>query len=372
MPGDALHLGLAEELERLAPFGMGNPSRPCWCPRALLADPRPWGRAGTSRSRSRPAARARAACRSAAAARCRRRRARRWTPRSGSRSTATTARSSPGSSSATPGRRARPDRDRGRAAFAAGGARASSSATSSPGRRRRSRRRRRPARPRGRPRRRARAASPGCSATSSPRGEPVLAVAAHAGTARRALRDRVGGFAITTWAALEEDPALAAPYAHVVAIDPPATTTSRSSCARCPARLDAPRHGAGPRSRFARRVHAWELDLRAPLADALPRAAGGGSGRGVARAPPARDRRPGAHRPRSPAACCGSSRSSSSPTSTAPRCASRSRPPRRAPRSSARPRSAPTGGALRTAWSTCRRPWSRRARPRPPTAGCAA
>ena len=43
VPGDALHIGLAEELERLAPFGMGNPEPCLLVPSALLADPRPLG-----------------------------------------------------------------------------------------------------------------------------------------------------------------------------------------------------------------------------------------------------------------------------------------------------------------------------------------
>src|SRR5215212_9808855 len=52
-------------------------------------------------------------------------------------------------------------------------------------------------------------------------GEPVLAVAAHAPHRARALRDRAGGFAVCSWHAIEDDPSLAAPFAHVVAIDPP-------------------------------------------------------------------------------------------------------------------------------------------------------
>ena len=43
VPGDALQLGLAEELERLAPFGMANPEPSLLVPSALLADPRPMG-----------------------------------------------------------------------------------------------------------------------------------------------------------------------------------------------------------------------------------------------------------------------------------------------------------------------------------------
>ena len=41
--GDALTLGLAEELERLAPFGQGNPAVSLMVPAAELADPRPLG-----------------------------------------------------------------------------------------------------------------------------------------------------------------------------------------------------------------------------------------------------------------------------------------------------------------------------------------
>ena len=52
-------------------------------------------------------------------------------------------------------------------------------------------------------------------------GEPVLAVTAHAPHRAQALAARVGGFAVTSWAALEDDPGLAAPFPHLVAVDPP-------------------------------------------------------------------------------------------------------------------------------------------------------
>jgi single-stranded-DNA-specific exonuclease len=52
-------------------------------------------------------------------------------------------------------------------------------------------------------------------------GEPVLVVAADATARARHLEGRLGGFALASWAALERDPALAAPYAHAVALDPP-------------------------------------------------------------------------------------------------------------------------------------------------------
>ena len=52
-------------------------------------------------------------------------------------------------------------------------------------------------------------------------GEPVLAVVAHAPHRAQSLSTRVGGFALTSWAALADDPALAVPFPHVVALDPP-------------------------------------------------------------------------------------------------------------------------------------------------------
>jgi len=93
-------------------------------------------------------------------------------------------------------------------------------------------------------------------------GEPVLAVAAHARHRARVLRDRVGGFAVCSWQALEDDPSLAHGFAHVVAVDPPAA-----------AALD---HVSGPgwthmawgepELQFAVRIHTWDFALRDPLA----------------------------------------------------------------------------------------------------------
>jgi single-stranded-DNA-specific exonuclease len=88
-------------------------------------------------------------------------------------------------------------------------------------------------------------------------GEPVLAVCADVPARLPGLRTRLGGFALCCWAALEADPALAAPYAHVVAIDPPA---SRAGLAHVTvlawgrAELD-----------FAARIHEREYRLRDPL-----------------------------------------------------------------------------------------------------------
>ena len=98
-------------------------------------------------------------------------------------------------------------------------------------------------------------------------GERVLVVCAHAGHRAAALRDRAGGFGVATWAALEDDPALAAPYAHVVAIDPPAHAHLQALFAVLPGDGWAHLAWGGAEQAFARRVHGWETDLRQPLAD---------------------------------------------------------------------------------------------------------
>jgi len=98
-------------------------------------------------------------------------------------------------------------------------------------------------------------------------GAFVLAIAAHARQRANALGDRVGGFAITTWGALAADPGLAAPFAHVVAVDPPAHAHLRALAEELPG--DGWTHlawGAGEQE-LARRVLAWELDLRPQLAE---------------------------------------------------------------------------------------------------------
>jgi single-stranded-DNA-specific exonuclease len=80
-PGDALRLELAEELERLKPFGMGNPAVSLLVPAALLDDPRPMGE-GRHVAFSLAAGGARSRCvQFGAAARSRARPASRSTPR---------------------------------------------------------------------------------------------------------------------------------------------------------------------------------------------------------------------------------------------------------------------------------------------------
>jgi single-stranded-DNA-specific exonuclease len=54
-------------------------------------------------------------------------------------------------------------------------------------------------------------------------GEPLLVACADARRRRGHLEGRLGGFAVVAWHALERDPALIGRYAHVLALDPPAS-----------------------------------------------------------------------------------------------------------------------------------------------------
>jgi single-stranded-DNA-specific exonuclease len=105
-------------------------------------------------------------------------------------------------------------------------------------------------------------------------GEPVLAVAAHAPHRARGLANRVGGFALTSWAALADDPELARPFTHVVAVDPPTRRVHPSG--------EGWTHLAWGRSEldFALRIHEWDYALRDPLTALYRalRAHGGASG----------------------------------------------------------------------------------------------
>ena len=88
--------------------------------------------------------------------------------------------------------------------------------------------------PSGRSATRAASGSPGCSRDLVASGEAVLAVAAHAPhRARGAAATASGGFAVCSWAALEDDPGLAAGFAHVVALDPPAHAHRRALSTIC-------------------------------------------------------------------------------------------------------------------------------------------
>ena len=278
VPGDALHLGLAEELERLAPFGMGNPEPALLVPGALLGDARPMGEgrhvsftlaAGGARSRcvafgrggslpAEPGAPVDAAVRLEV---------NRYNgavePRLVLRH-AQPARPAPivvvGEPELEGALMAELERDlsawppRGDPRFA------DDLRGLGDGLGRLEQRAVRDARGGG---------IAGLLGDLVAGGAPVLAVTAHARQRAAALRDRVGGFAVTTWAALEQDPSLAAAYAHVVAVDPPPHAHLRTLAERLPG--DGWTHLAwgGAELELARRVLAWELDLRPQLADAF-------------------------------------------------------------------------------------------------------
>jgi single-stranded-DNA-specific exonuclease len=278
VPGDAVHLGLAEQLERLAPFGMGNPQPTLLVPCALLDEPRAMGE-GKHVAFSLAAGGARSRCVSFG--------------RGGSLPAAAGAPVDAAvhlevnryNGSVEPRlvlRHARPARPApievvGEPPFAAALAAELDRALE-------------PWPP----------SAPSADVASSPRivrdargmgiagllgdlvaaGGAVLAVTAHAGHRAQVLRDRAGGFAVTTWSALEEDPAQAAGFEHVVAIDPPAHAHLSALADQLPG--NGWTHLAWGRAEiaFAERVHAWQLDLREPLEELYRalRAAGGAEG----------------------------------------------------------------------------------------------
>ena len=171
-------------------------------------------------------------------------------------------------------------------------------------------RRRRPARP---PRRRhrrhaGRARRPRASRCSSRAPTPGGA----AGTSRAAS----AASRVAAWHALERDPALAARYAHVVALDPPRVRRRRPRCVD--ERLARWPGATGAELRFAA-VHEPQYDLRAGRRRGLPR--------------PARRRRGrrGAVAARAPRAA-GRGRAAAGPRRA------RARPPRPGPRRRWRPR----------------------------------
>ena len=93
-------------------------------------------------------------------------------------------------------------------------------------------------------------------------GEPVLVVAAHAPYRAATLGGRVGGFALTSWHALADAPDLASPFAHVVALDPPA----RSGLEHLPGQGWTHLAWGEPELGFAQQIHEWDYALRTPLA----------------------------------------------------------------------------------------------------------
>jgi single-stranded-DNA-specific exonuclease len=99
-------------------------------------------------------------------------------------------------------------------------------------------------------------------------GDPVLVVCADARARRKALTGRLGGFAITSYAALARKPEIARPYPHLLALDPPVE----------PGHEELLQHGriahlawGEPELAFAANVHERDLDLRPALRALYPR-----------------------------------------------------------------------------------------------------
>jgi single-stranded-DNA-specific exonuclease len=113
-------------------------------------------------------------------------------------------------------------------------------------------------------------------------GEPVLAVVAHAPYRARTLRGRIGGFAICSWAALADDPELAAGFAHLVAVDPPADARALCLLERPSATARGHLAWGAPELRFAQRIHQWDFALRDPLTALYRALRGAGEVRGEA------------------------------------------------------------------------------------------
>jgi single-stranded-DNA-specific exonuclease len=261
--GDELGLELAEELERLAPFGVGNPPVSLLVPAARLADPRPMGEEGRHLRFTVHAGGHRAR---AVAFGCSR------LPEAEALDATFTLELNEWGGAVEPRlvlRHAQPPRagavelvaepdDPVAAALAeleaslpgAGGA-------SSPA---------------GVPRDRRGGGAAGILGALVATGEPVLVACADARRRRAHLDGRLGGFAVAAWPALERAPVVLERFAHVVALDPPAAA---AQVALVDARFTL---AWGPEeAAFAVRAHEAGYDLR-PVAVALFRALRDGAG----------------------------------------------------------------------------------------------
>ncbi|HEV2769735.1 MAG TPA: single-stranded-DNA-specific exonuclease RecJ [Solirubrobacteraceae bacterium] len=108
-------------------------------------------------------------------------------------------------------------------------------------------------------------------------GEPVLALAADAPLRARHLAPLAGGFGLCDHAAFAREPALADGYAHVVAVDPPPDVAALAALlASVPGRTTHLAWGEAELG-FAAQIHERDHDLRVPLA-ALYRALRGTPG----------------------------------------------------------------------------------------------
>ena len=267
VPGDALGLPLAEELARLEPFGAGNPAVSLLVPAATLENPRPMGegRHVALHARQRRLALARRALRigerAAAGPRRRRRpprgqrlqRHRRAAARPAPRPAVVRRRSTSSGSRRPSPRACSPSSTRG---WIRGRRRPAATATL------------RDVRDSG---------LAGTIADLVATGEPVLVVCAHAAHRAGALRDRVGGFALTT---LERPRRTTRTSRARSRTSSPWTRRPHGGLEHLPGAGWAHLAWGEPELRFAAAIHEWEYTLREPLATVYRalRAAGGSRG----------------------------------------------------------------------------------------------
>jgi len=106
----------------------------------------------------------------------------------------------------------------------------------------------------------------GCLGALVASGEPVLVVCADTRRRARALAGRLGGFALCSYATLEREPEIADPYPHVFALDPPAHAHHERLLVAGPAGAHAHIGYGPPELRFARSAHEHEYGQRELLA----------------------------------------------------------------------------------------------------------
>jgi single-stranded-DNA-specific exonuclease len=113
-------------------------------------------------------------------------------------------------------------------------------------------------------------------------GEPTLVVCADVARRRAALEQVLGTRVapLASWASLATGPALAEPFAHVVALDPPPTAAGEALLAALPGQGFAHFAWGEPERAFALALAQAELDLRPPLTALyrVLRESGGASG----------------------------------------------------------------------------------------------
>jgi single-stranded-DNA-specific exonuclease len=97
-------------------------------------------------------------------------------------------------------------------------------------------------------------------------GEPVLVLAADAVARERHLRERLGGFALCSHAALARDPGIASDVAQVVVLDPPSCAAAHELALGGHPDQAAHLAWGEPELRFAVHIHEQEYELRASLA----------------------------------------------------------------------------------------------------------